>query len=78
MFNRRINNSQMLLDFLDNNSGILVGQGSGYFRFIHRSFQESLAAGYLSRQRDGISVTLQVLYQIIECFDKVLRPFTQC
>jgi formylglycine-generating enzyme required for sulfatase activity len=59
MFNRRINNPQMLLDFLDNNSGILVGQGSGYFRFVHRSFQEYLAAGYLSRQQDGIDVTLQ-------------------
>jgi formylglycine-generating enzyme required for sulfatase activity len=59
MFTRRINNPQMLLDFLDNNSGILVGQGSGYFRFVHRSFQEYLAAGYLSRQKDGIDVTLQ-------------------
>jgi formylglycine-generating enzyme required for sulfatase activity len=59
MFNRHMENPRMLLDFLDNNSGILVGQGSGYFRFVHRSFQEYLAAGYLSRQIDGIDVTLQ-------------------
>jgi formylglycine-generating enzyme required for sulfatase activity len=58
-FSHHLREDRELLDFLDTHSGILVGDGAGLFRFAHRSFQEYLAAVYLSGLEDGDSRLLQ-------------------
>ncbi len=58
-FSHHLRSDRELLDFLDTHSGILVGDGAGLFHFAHRSFQEYLAAVYLSGLDDGDQLLMQ-------------------
>jgi len=54
----------LILKYLDQRAGLLIGRRPGIYTFLHRSFQEYLAACYLAETAEDFGEALRVLVYV--------------
>lgn len=52
-------NPRVLVDYLETRAGLLIGRKEGTYAFLHRSFQEYLAASYLTNTYGDLAQALR-------------------